>query len=453
MLFPYLWLRSTGFPFQWLDDLALPSLLDPAAPDYNNRAAFDELVIDSRRRMVEVLGCPSAVEALFLSNVNAVDRLAGLAGADLARLNVRTRQRLRLAWSYLQRFCAKNETCGFFGPLAWGHVDLDSPLSVELRPHDPSQGWLRRRMVRIEHWVIEQLCDQLSKSHAATLPYQLNPSCDLESDRLRIPLGKQVTLPGQAVRFLHSVAAGSAEQLTSHESIPRVLTKSGVVSRTVGVAPESEQPLRRIEEALGLRLPVITELEELRGHFEKQTSYQYRRAVLDEMRALLHQAGVDTTRPTGTIYAGRLPIYEDCERNLQFRIGGALADILWTQIPPLMRLYRLVAECVASMLHEYYSTVLTELRDRLGNDDPVDFLVFLNAARSGTIDDVRHDIAGKMRTCLHATWALCDGHTSDHGLVLEDRHLDQVTAALTASFPEHRRFAHVLGVGVMSPDG
>lgn len=452
MLFPYLWLRSTGFPFQWLDDLALPALLDPAAPDYHDRAAFDAQVIDSRRRLVEALGRPDAVEALLLSNVSAVDRLGALSAADLTRPNLRTRQRLRLAWCYLQRFCAKNETCAFFGPLAWGRVDPDSPLPVELGPHDPGLGWLRRRMVRIEHWVIERLCDQLGRRHPAALPYQLNPGCDLEGDQLRVPLGKQVTLSAPALRFLRSVAAGRGEQPVPPEPALRALATSGVVHRTVGVAPESERPLERIDDALGVRLPVTTQLEELRGRFEQKTGHPDRRAVLEEMLAALREAGVDTTRATGTTYAGRLPVYEDCERNLRFRIGGELADVLRTRIPPLLRLYRLVAECVASVLHEHYATVLTELRDRAGSAAPVDFLVFLNAARSAAIEDVRRGVGEEVRAVLHAAWAACAGDPTADELVLQDDHLDRVATQLRAGFPGHRGFAQVLGIGVMSPD-
>ena len=45
MLFPYLWLRSTGFPFDWLDELALPALVDPAKPEYDDWDAFARLAV------------------------------------------------------------------------------------------------------------------------------------------------------------------------------------------------------------------------------------------------------------------------------------------------------------------------------------------------------------------------------------------------------------------------
>ena len=43
----------------------------------------------------------------------------------------RARQREEIVASYWQRYCAKNDTIGFFGPLAWGRVaDHGPPLRV-----------------------------------------------------------------------------------------------------------------------------------------------------------------------------------------------------------------------------------------------------------------------------------------------------------------------------------
>ncbi|NUT50388.1 MAG: hypothetical protein HOV94_24240 [Saccharothrix sp.] len=133
MLFPWLWLRSTGFPFGWVDEVALPE------PD--DADAFARDVVEVRARLVERMTDPAVIEALVLSNADAADRMAALAGADLASVTSRTRQRLRLGWSYLQRFCTKNETCSFFGPLAWGEVepDADADFIAPARAQPPAE--------------------------------------------------------------------------------------------------------------------------------------------------------------------------------------------------------------------------------------------------------------------------------------------------------------------------
>jgi hypothetical protein len=53
--------------------------------------------------------------------------------------------------SYWQRYCAKNDTIGFFGPLAWGEVRDEGP-ALEQR----SRGLVRERTVHIETWALER---------------------------------------------------------------------------------------------------------------------------------------------------------------------------------------------------------------------------------------------------------------------------------------------------------
>jgi hypothetical protein len=53
---------------------------------------------------------------------------------------------------YWQRYCAKNETVGFFGPLAWGTVRDDGP-AVAVR----SRGLVASRAVHFESWCLEAL--------------------------------------------------------------------------------------------------------------------------------------------------------------------------------------------------------------------------------------------------------------------------------------------------------
>lgn len=426
MLFPWLWLRSTGFPFRWVDEQALPDPDDPAA--------FDREVLAARARLVARMSKPAVVEALVLSNPDAADRVAALAGADLARVTSRTRQRLRLAWSYLQRFCAKNETCGSFGPLAWGVVDPGAAEDFATRPADPAAGALRRRSARVEHWALRGLADALVASGRATPPYRLHPACDLDGDDLRVPVGRRVTLTAPAARYVRAVQASALEPPGSHL---RPLIAAGALRREIPVPPGSGPGA--IEAALGHPLDVVARLESLRARFERTTGATARRALLDEARAELGAAGVDTTRATGVPYAARQPFYEDCERNTRFRVGGGTARVLRDDLPPLLRLHRLVAECAASRLHEHYASV-----------DVEDFPSYLRAVRApAVVGPVLARVADELRTALHAAW---DRFGPAEEISLDDGDLTAVADALRARFPDHHRHAGVLGVGVVSPD-
>ena len=61
--------------------------------------------------------------------------------------------------NYWQRYCVKNDTIGFFGPLSWGLIDEGSPGVAA----EPGQGLLAQREVRFESWCIEALADELAR--------------------------------------------------------------------------------------------------------------------------------------------------------------------------------------------------------------------------------------------------------------------------------------------------
>lgn len=79
----------------------------------------------------------------------------------------RARQREELVASYWQRYCAKNDTIGFFGPLAWGRfVDDGPPLRV------CSGALVRDRAVHFEAWPVQALAETLdSEMRVPTGPW------------------------------------------------------------------------------------------------------------------------------------------------------------------------------------------------------------------------------------------------------------------------------------------
>ena len=84
--------------------------------------------------------------------VNAVVNVA----EDTPTKPSRARGREEIVASYWQRYCAKNDTIGFFGPLAWRHVPDDGPA---LRSHPGSL--VRERAVHLEAWPVQALAEAL----------------------------------------------------------------------------------------------------------------------------------------------------------------------------------------------------------------------------------------------------------------------------------------------------
>jgi hypothetical protein len=147
--------RSAGFPVAGLDVFG----------------GYDE-----SERLREVARVPAFREAVTWQSrealASAVDKLARNERVSPAR---RLRQEEIVA-SYWQRYCAKNDTIGFFGPLAWGTFAGSGP-AVAVRAGD----LVRERVVHLEVWAVEALARAAGID--AVLPMSPYPERDL---RLRL---------------------------------------------------------------------------------------------------------------------------------------------------------------------------------------------------------------------------------------------------------------------------
>jgi hypothetical protein len=91
---------------------------------------------------------------------NAVAKIAAGAAAPGSA----QRRREEVVASYWQRYCAKNDTIGFFGPLAWGRVADDGPAV------GVSCGRLvSESTVQFEAWAIQALAEALDPDLAVPL--------------------------------------------------------------------------------------------------------------------------------------------------------------------------------------------------------------------------------------------------------------------------------------------
>src|SRR5512133_2093679 len=106
--------------------------------------------LDESASLRTVARLPAFREAVTWQNrealASAIDKLARNERASPAR---RFRQEEIVA-SYWQRYCAKNDTIGFFGPLAWGGFDEAGPAAA-VRAGD----LVRERIVHLEVWAVE----------------------------------------------------------------------------------------------------------------------------------------------------------------------------------------------------------------------------------------------------------------------------------------------------------
>jgi hypothetical protein len=95
-------------------------------------------------------------EAVTWQNPTAFDNAVARIAAGGPAKPSQTRQRAAVVASYWQRYCAKNDTIGFFGPLAWGRIVNGGPR-LQVR----SGAIERERTVHLEAWGVQALADTI----------------------------------------------------------------------------------------------------------------------------------------------------------------------------------------------------------------------------------------------------------------------------------------------------
>ncbi|HET6865796.1 MAG TPA: lantibiotic dehydratase [Solirubrobacteraceae bacterium] len=110
-------------------------------------------------RLRGVANDPMFQEAVTWQNPAALDNAVLKVANSCSTKPSKQRQREELVASYWQRYCAKNDTIGFFGPLSWGRIcDTGSAL------HFRSGALVRDREVHLEAWGVQALAATIDPS-------------------------------------------------------------------------------------------------------------------------------------------------------------------------------------------------------------------------------------------------------------------------------------------------
>jgi len=366
------------------------SLIEPARESFNQ--AYKVAVAQTSESLYKAASAARLLEAITWQNRRAVQ--TGIAvflrqPSVTASRGSKQRQHEEMIASYLQRYCVKNDTIGFFGPLGWARV-VDNGEMIAARP---GPELLETRDVRFETWGIDALAESLAanKELRPWMPPRRMPYIHIEGSSLYLPVMSK--LPAEVVTVLRAcdgdlTARQIATQLiesgtTRFKSesdvyaVLEYLSAKGLILWTLEVPVElhPEQTLRGLLERIedeSLRaysLGALAEFEAAREAVAGAAGDAERldRALGDIDTKFTSLTGKASTREAGEMYAARTLVYEDCRRNIDVELGPELIAALAPSMSLLMDSARWFTHETAATYRKVFKKVYTELAWKIGS--------------------------------------------------------------------------------------
>ncbi len=337
-------LRSAGFPAARvlaICDEPLARSADLAEPG----PAYDAVYADATRRLSRAIADthadPGFREALTWQNPGLAQRLldAGVGGSRRSK----DRGRELVVASYLQRYCLKNDTIGFFGPVGWASAGHGTAGLVVV----PGDQLIARRTTYFEVWAIDKVAAEIAGQgrSAGWLRPRRPRSMFLDGRVLYRPLRPPVTLTDAELRILlacdgsrtisdvlDSAGAPGARALLTR------LAELGAVRLDLE-GPADAWPERLLRDKLkligdpGARAAALAPLDQMIRARDAVAAAAgdpdgLQRALANLAGTFEQVTGASSTRRAGKNYAGRTLVYQDAVRDVRVELGQAVTRAL-----------------------------------------------------------------------------------------------------------------------------
>lgn len=343
-------LRTTGFPASGLARFAAPRcaeaadlLLDGVIGQAAFHACLDAAAAAASTEVNRIAADPLLREAITWQSPAVAGLLDSLLrNAEPIRRNAKRRYREEQLIRFWQRYCAKTETIGFFGPGVWVTLDPDAGHITT----ESGDGMVDRRQVFLEPWVVVALGEALALDPQIQrwLPPARLPHHVVADAMVRRPGMPPVELTEVEAAVLAAsdgqrpaalIAAELAERgladvgeiyclladmtarklLTWDANLPLDVTCWSVLSRRIGAIGEegtrakAQTRLRRLETARDAVAAAAGDPAALAAAMN---------ALGSEFTAA---TGLPPRRPAARGGRGRGLCYEDTNRDLRMRVG------------------------------------------------------------------------------------------------------------------------------------
>lgn len=330
--------------------------------------------------------------------------------ADTNDRSSKRRRREQVVASYLQRYCTKNETIGFFGPVGWARLTRQTQ-AVHI---EPGAKLLATRNVYFEGWCIDALATVVARDEAI-LPWMAPrrmPLVHVEGTTLYLPLAPPSRLSAaqaavlqacDGIRSAKEIAADLLRQpalgLRSEQDVYTLLKNLRTMRRiawALEIPSEGEHPERYLRQALArigderLRTSAIDSLNMLEAARHAVMQAAGNSAALDQAFDQLETTftqltGMDATRRAGKAYAARTLVYEDCRRDIEITFGPDIVQTLGPPLELLLTSARWLTYAAAEQYYQAFKSLYAELVQK--NDSPsinfADFWLWAHPLVSG----------------------------------------------------------------------
>lgn len=369
--------------------------------------AYEASTTNTSRALRQVASEEPFREAVIWQNRHAfhgsVDALLRMP-ADSKAEGTKRRKYESLIVSYLQRYCVKNDTIGFFGPVGWATFN-DEHRGLQL---NTGSELLATRHVYFEDWCISALIDKLNLNLALRrwfAPRRL-PFIYLDGDMLCMPMRRPLRLAPKHAAVLRQctgkqtarqiaqemLRGGSSSQGGNFSSEQEVLAiLEGLCTQRLILwqleLPLDAYPERRLRKLLErieddeLRKAALAPLDELEQAKDAVAAAAGDAGKLDAALGALEEkfttlTGEASTRGAGRTYAARTLVYEDCRRSTEVEIGSQIIDELAPALSLMLKSARWFTYEGAKVLREELLILYRELVKKNGGNRTVDGLTF-----------------------------------------------------------------------------
>jgi hypothetical protein len=337
-------LRSAGFPAELVRGVCDERLARSADVD-GRGPVFDAVFAGAAARLSGAIAAshadPVFQEALAWQNPGLAQRL-GDAGVGTGRRSKDRGRELVIA-SYLQRYCLKNDTIGFFGPVGWASAGDGAGGLVVV----PGEGLLARRTTYFEVWAIDKVAAEIARQGRVLgwLRPRRPRSVLVDGNVLYRPHRKPVTLTDAELAILRACdGRRTIAEVVDGAGVPQgrgLLTRLAELGalRMDLEGPMHAWPERLLRDQLeliadpGARAAALAPVQRLVAARDAVAATAGDpaglRAALAGLAETFEQVtGAASTRRAGENYAGRTLVYQDGVRDVRVQLGEAVTRAL-----------------------------------------------------------------------------------------------------------------------------